>query len=136
MICLFFKMYIVYHIVVINKGGDYMPKQTKPLTCDVKEWLGVIKESKNSNWCKYVYKVAYNDRPAGIDVRNIQFKEDGTNMFGKGISLTDEECDTMVDILIENGYGSTTSLEKAIKNRNQIFDNDAFNDDLVIGFDK
>jgi hypothetical protein len=83
-----------------------------------------------------VYKVAYNDRPAGIDVRNIQFKEDGTNMFGKGISLTDEECDTMVDILIENGYGSTTSLEKAIKNRNQIFDNDAFNDDLVIGFDK
>ena len=27
-------------------------------------------------------------------------------------------------------------LEKAIKNRNQIFDNDAFNDDLVIGFDK
>lgn len=112
-----------------------MPKQ-KELTCDVKEWLGVVKESKNSNWCKYVYKVAYNDRPTGIDVRNIQFKEDGTNMFGKGISLTDEECDTMVDILIDNGYGSTTAIEKALKKRNQIFDNDMFDDDLVIGLDK
>lgn len=113
-----------------------MPKQSKPLTCDVKEWLGVVKESKNSNWCKYVYKVAYNDRPAGIDIRNIQFKENGGNMYGKGISLTDEECDTVVDILIDNGYGSTTAIERALHNRNKIFDNSQFEDDLVIKFDK
>ena len=108
-------------------------KEKKPLTCDIKEWMGVVKESKNSNWCKYVYKVAYNDRPAGIDIRNIQFKEDGTTMFGKGVTLTDEECDNVVDILINSGYGSTTAIEEALKKRNQIFDNSAFDEpDLVI----
>ena len=113
-----------------------MPKKTKPLTYDIKEWLGVVKESKNSNWCKQVYRVAYNDRPAGIDIRNIQFKEDGSIMFSRGISLTDEECDAVVDILVEHGYGSNVALEKEIAKRNQIFDNDVFNDDLVIGFEK
>ena len=112
-------------------------KEKKPLTYEIKEWLGVVKESKNSNWCKYVYKVAYNDRPAGIDVRNIQFKEDGSNMFGKGITLTDEECDNMVDILLNHGYGSTTAIEEALNKRNMIFDNSAFeSENLKIKFDK
>lgn len=113
-----------------------MAKQSKPLTCEVKDWMGVVKESKNSNWCKYVYKVAYNERPAGIDIRNVQFKEDGSNVFGKGITLTDEECDTVVDILIEHGYGSTTAIENALTKRNAVYGNEMFEDNLVIGFDK
>jgi len=107
--------------------------QKKPFTSDIKEWLGVVKESKNSNWCKCVYKVAYNDKPTCIDIRNIQYKEDGSYMFGKGISLSDEDCDNLVDILMDNGYGSVTAMESALKKRNQIFSNEAFEDpNLVI----
>ncbi len=109
-----------------------MAKEKKPFTYDIKEWMGVVKESKNSNWCKYVYKVTYNERPASIDVRNVKFNEDGTMMFGKGISLTDEECDNMMDILLDNDYGSTTAIERALQRRNQIFGNEKFDEDLVV----
>ena len=109
-----------------------MPKEKKPFTYEVKDWMGVVKESKNSNWTKYVYKVAYNDKPAGVDIRNVQFKEDGSVVFHKGISLTDEECDNVVDILISNGYGTTTAIEKELDKRNQVFGNEVFDTPLVV----
>ena len=109
-----------------------MPKEKKTFTYEVKDWMGVVKESKNSNWTKYVYKVAYNDRPTGVDIRNVQFKEDGSIVFSKGITLTDEECDNVVDILIANGYGTTTAIEQALDKRNQVYGNETFDTPLVV----
>lgn len=99
----------------------------KEFTAEVEELIGPIKEGANSNWCKYIAKISYNGKPPNIDIRNIKFEEDGNHFFGKGISLTDEECDTMVDILLENGYGSIGQLEKSLNDRKNIFGNN--NDD-------
>lgn len=108
-----------------------MPK--KEFKADVKEWIGPVKESKNNNWCKYVLKVSYNDRPANIDIRNVKFNEDGEHIFGKGISLTDEETDALVDTLVEKGYGSTNVLEESLSKKKSIFTKGKiFNEDKMM----
>lgn len=107
-----------------------MPR--KELKAEVKEWIGSVKESNNSDWAKYVLKVSYNDKPAHTDIRNVRFNPDGTQSFGKGISLSDEETDTMVDLLLEKGYGTLNKLEEAVRNRRSIFE-DVENDTVLIG---
>ena len=100
------------------------------IKADIKEWIGPVKESKNSNWCKYVLKVSYNDAPANLDIRNVKFNDDGTYIFGKGVSFTDEEADTAVDILLEKGYGTMEKISEAMKARNSMFkDGDSIFDD-------
>ena len=120
---------------------------SKELKCEITELIGPVKENPKNNWCKYILKVSYNDKPANVDIRNIKFNEDGSQTFGKGISLnikfnedgsqtfgkgislTDEECDTMVDMLVEKGYGSTDKLEDAVKRKKSIFGGSIFDDE-------
>ena len=44
-------------------------------------------------------------------------KMDEEPVIGKGISLTDEEVDTMVDKLVDIGFGSIDVLQSAINKR-------------------
>ena len=103
----------------------------KELTFKVVELVGPVKENKNSNWCKYIARISYNDGPPNIDIRNIQFKEDGEYFLGKGISLTNEECDTAVDILLERGYGSLDQLEYCLNKRKEMFGGDFFSEEEI-----
>ena len=97
---------------------------------DIKEWIAPVKESANSNWTKYVVKVSYNDGPANIDIRNVKFNDDGSFIFGKGISLADEEADATVDVLLKKGYGTLEAIEEALRERNSMFkDGDNIFDD-------
>lgn len=96
----------------------------REFTAEVEELIAPIKEGPNSNWCKYVARISYNGKPPNIDIRNIKFEEDGNHFFGKGISLTDEECDTLVDILLDRGYGSIDHLETSLDKRKEIFGGD------------
>ena len=61
------------------------------------EFLGSIKENSNSDWSKSVAKIAWNNNPSTIDIRNMNLSQD---IMGKGISLTDEEVDNLVDLLL------------------------------------
>lgn len=114
---------------------------SKEFKSEVKELIAPIKENKNSNWCKYIARIAYNSKPANIDIRNIKFEEDGSTFLGKGISLTDEECDSVVDILVERGYGSTSKLKNSLnkresvfgKNASKLFDDDDCDEDFTDG---
>lgn len=107
----------------------------KEFSAEIKEWIAPVKENNNSNWCKYIIRASYNNKPANIDIRNIKFDSSGQHLFGKGISLTDEECDTVVDILLGIGYGTTESLKKAVKKRESVyintFDDDEYKDNKV-----
>lgn len=103
--------------------------KSKEFKSEITELVGPIKENPKNNWCKYILKVSYNDKPANIDIRNIKFNEDGTHTFGKGITLTDEECDVMVDMLVDRGYGSTDKLEEAVKKKKSIYGGDFFEND-------
>lgn len=80
--------------------------------------LGTLKESDKHDWIKSVIRVAWGDNPTTLDIRSINPKD---NRVGKGISLTNEEADRLVDILLENDYGSLTELENAIKRKRDIF---------------
>lgn len=97
-----------------------MPK--KEFKSDIKEIVKIFKEGKNNNWAKAIIKVSYNDKPVTVDIRNIQFKDDDSIMLGKGITLSDEEADSVVDALLDKGYGTKEEIEKASIKRKQMFE--------------
>ena len=106
----------------MTKKGEFKTK--------VNKWIAPVKESDNSNWTKYVYKAAVNDGPANINIRNVKFNDDGSFIFGKGITLADEETDATVDVLLKEGYGTLEAIESALRERYSMFkDGDNIFDD-------
>ena len=89
---------------------------------DIIEELGVVskQEDLHTDWCKMVLKtlltyVDSGDSEEGIDIRSMNVNTKIKS--SRGIRLTIEEAHNVVDILLENGYGSTEAIEKAYKNR-------------------
>lgn len=87
-----------------------MAKGKKEVTHEVIEHLTDLKEY-NSDYCKSVMRMIWNDNPITVDIRMVNKQKD---FIGKGISLSDEECDKLVDTLIDNGYGSIDKMKEAI----------------------
>jgi hypothetical protein len=65
------------------------------LKYEITESLGVLSENAKG-WTKELNKVSWNERPAKYDLR--EWSPDHTRM-GKGITLTDEEVETLKKIL-------------------------------------
>jgi len=94
-----------------------MPKKKltpEELTFEIEEILGTLKESDKHDWAKSVMKISWSDRPATVDIRSFNFSN---NRPGKGISLSEEETDSLVNLLLENEYGSLSSLTNAIEKK-------------------
>lgn len=90
-----------------------MARKTE-FTSEIIEFMGSLKENASSDWCKAVARIAWNDNPSTIDVRNMNMSK---NIIGKGISLSDEDADRLVNLLVEHDYGSTEVLEAAVRRR-------------------
>lgn len=89
------------------------------------ELLGSIKESPSSDWSKSVARISWNGNPSTIDIRNMNLSQE---IMGKGISLTDEEADKLVDLLLSEDYGTVEMLEEALnKKKNRFTINDGSN---------
>lgn len=73
-----------------------------------------VPENEEIGWAKTLLKMKWGDNPITMDIRNMNIAK---SKFGKGISLKDEEVDTMVQVLVEKGYGDLDELEKAIHTR-------------------
>ena len=84
----------------------------------VEEIIETLSEGYN-DWGKFVVKARYDDKPSTIDIRRIKFGEE--TIMGKGISLSDPECDKVVDSLAKRGYGTTEVLEDEIKRRKKMY---------------
>lgn len=69
-------------------------------------------------WCKNVLKTLLNSTDSGIDIRNMNIEN---NNLGKGIRLTIQEANNLVDILLQNGYGSNEVIESEYKKRQSLF---------------
>jgi len=98
----------------------------------IEEVLGVIKESSKHDWCKAIAKITWDSNPTTLDVRNINMSN---NRIGKGISLSDDEANSLIDILLECDYGTLEALEKAIDKKRKRFtisDNSKFKGRLII----
>jgi len=96
-----------------------MPRvKPEELTYEIESFVGTLKESDKHDWCKAVAKISWNNNPATLDIRNLNLS---AKRIGKGISLTDEESDRLVDILLEEDYGTMEALEKAVSRRKNRF---------------
>ena len=100
--------------------------EKKDMKYEIVEQLGVIskQEDLHTDWCKAVLKtlltyVDSGESEEGIDIRSMNINTQVKTR--RGIRLTIEEAHNMVDILLENGYGSTEAIEKAYKQRTEMF---------------
>jgi hypothetical protein len=85
---------------------------------EIEEIIGVLKENDHNDWIKAVGRVAWNDNPATVDIRNFNMAKQQPM---KGISLSDEEADRLVDILLENDYGSMEAITSAVERKKSRF---------------
>lgn len=101
---------------------------------EIEEFIGSLKESDKHDWAKCVTRMKWNDGPANIDIRNINMSQ---NRIGKGISLSDEEADKLVDLLLEKDYGSLEAIKNALTKKTKRFTVskdacDCFDEDMTI----
>lgn len=90
---------------------------------EITEVVGIASEQPvdfHSEWCKAVLKTLLNGTDEGIDIRRYNSE---TKVLGHGgIRLTIQEAHNMVDILLQNGYGSMEVLEKVYNERKSLFE--------------
>ena len=79
-----------------------------------KEFDFIIEESGNNSI--NLRKISWNGRPYKLDLRKYSYK-DGKESMLKGISISDEGANELTGVLIENGYGDTKRIIKALKAR-------------------
>ena len=74
----------------------------------------IIEEGQNTSI--NLRKVSWNGRPAKLDLRKWSY-QDGNERAMKGVGLSDEGAHELTGVLVENGYGDTRRLIKAIQAR-------------------
>jgi len=112
-----------------------MKKNVQPnnFKFEIVELIGALKENDQHNWSKSVARIAWNDNPITLDIRHMNIPDNKVN---KGISLTDEEVDKLITLLLDNDYGSLELLERAISKKRQRFTIDNNSDMNFINDDK
>ena len=94
---------------------------------EVIERIDTLKET--NNYSKEVLRMIWGDNPITVDIRVVN---KSNNFIGKGISLTDEECDKLVDILLDRGYGSVEKIKEVlVKNMRRTDTNVKSVDDVI-----
>ena len=81
----------------------------KEFKSEVIEHVADLKEYQNKT--KSVMRMIWGDNPVTLDIRMVNKTND---FVGKGISLSDEECDKLVDILLDEGYGSIEKIKEVL----------------------
>lgn len=100
-----------------------MEKENKPkkeITMDIQDGFDfIIEESGNSSL--NLRKVSWNGRGHKLDLRKWSY-QDGTERAMKGVTMTDNGADELTGVLVEQGYGDTKRIAKAIIKRKE-YDN-------------
>lgn len=91
----------------------------------------ILQEGQNTSIC--LRKISWNGRPYKIDIRKYTY-QDSTEHMGKGVSLTDEATNILVETLVDNNYGDTKKILKGLKNRPD-FNDAVVNMDAADGYD-
>ena len=74
----------------------------------------IIEESGNTS--SNLRRISWNGRPYKLDFRKYSYK-DGQEMMMKGISMSEDGASELASVLVENGYGDTRRIIKAIRGR-------------------
>lgn len=81
----------------------------KEFKSEVIERVATLKEG--NSYSKEVLRMIWGDNPITMDIRMVNKTND---FIGKGVSLSDEECDMLVDILLDRGYGSIEKIKEVL----------------------
>ena len=81
----------------------------KEFKSEVIERVATLKET--NGYTKEVIRMIWGDNPITMDIRMVNKSND---FIGKGISLSDEECDKLVDALLDRGYGSIDKIKEVL----------------------
>lgn len=81
----------------------------KEFKSEVIERVATLKET--NGYKKEVIRMIWGDNDITMDIRMVSKSND---FIGKGISLSDEECDKLVDILLDRGYGSIDKIKEVL----------------------
>lgn len=74
----------------------------------------ILEEGQNTSI--NLRRISWNGRPSKIDIRKWVYN-DGAERAMKGVSLSDEGAGELANVLIEQGFGNTKRIIKAIKAR-------------------
>lgn len=66
---------------------------------EITEHLGILKDMPDKGFSIEVNKISFNGRAPKLDIRKFLIDENHEVKLGKGISLTDDEGKTLLDIL-------------------------------------
>lgn len=91
----------------MTKNGEF--------SYEVQEGFDFIIEESGNNSIN-LRKISWNGRPYKLDLRKYSYK-DGKESMLKGISISDEGANELTGVLIENGYGDTKRIIKALRAR-------------------
>lgn len=92
-----------------------MARENKEITMEIVEGFDfIIEESGNSSL--NLRKVGWNGREPKLDLRKWSY-QDGQERAMKGVTMTEEGADELTGVLVEQGYGDTKRIIKAINKR-------------------
>jgi hypothetical protein len=94
-------------VIFLAKNGEFSYEVQK-------EFDFIIEESGNNSI--NLRKISWNGRPYKLDLRKYSYK-DGKESMLKGISISDEGANELTGVLVENGYGDTKRIIKALRTR-------------------
>lgn len=90
-------------------------EKTTNFQYDIKDGFDFIIEESGNNSIN-LRKISWNGRPHKLDIRKYTYT-DGQEHMMKGVSLTDAGANELAGTLIEQGYGDTHRIIKALRNR-------------------
>ena len=97
-----------------------MARENKEITMEIQEGFDfIIEESGNSSL--NLRKVGWNGREPKLDLRKWSY-QDGQERAMKGVTMTDDGADELTGVLVEQGYGDTKRIIKAISDREEYKD--------------
>lgn len=86
------------------------------------EELAILSESDCSDWVTGLAKISWKEKEPNIEIRKynktfLSDPEKASRGFGKGISLDEDELNTLTEELVRLGYGDDKVLRKSLKSR-------------------
>lgn len=97
-----------------------MARENKEISMDIKkEFDFIIEEFGNSSL--NLRKVSWNGRDYKLDLRKWSY-QDGQERALKGVTMSDDGADELTGVLVEQGYGDTKRIIKAIRDRKEYAD--------------
>ena len=92
-----------------------MARENKEITMEIQEGFDfIIEESGNSSL--NLRKIGWNGREPKLDLRKWSY-QDGQERAMKGVTMSDEGADELTGVLVEQGYGNTKRIAKALSMR-------------------